>query len=94
MNLMTKELRPFHETVREALFATNDYAGIFFLLQTTFIPKGHDAIIAALDRRWGGCNSGVFVKERLEEVKASILEQKAETEAKTAREAAYAKEEP
>ncbi|MBI2097598.1 MAG: hypothetical protein HYT46_01540 [Candidatus Vogelbacteria bacterium] len=70
------ELRPFHETVVEAIARVNSYDelnSIANLIKATKIPKGHDEIVMAWDQRLQGMGCG---KHEDRGVPANLLAQK------------------
>ncbi|MFA6588340.1 MAG: hypothetical protein WCT08_04690 [Patescibacteria group bacterium] len=85
MSTISQSKRPFHETVIDLIdsIVTKNGEGILLLSKliiTTEIPAGHDEIIAAIQANWGqlGC-----WKQQVQEVIASLLEQKQAMAAKT-----------
>jgi len=79
-----KEFRPFHETIIAAINrcpgpANREIFRLFVLIKETRIPKGHDEIIAAWQKKEGR------VGWNLERLVADLLEQKKEAEEKAAR---------
>ena len=79
-----KKRRPFHESVVQSILSENT-AGLNVLgalIIDTIIPDGHDKIISAWKRCSYAIPSGLY-----HDVKMSLLEQKAETEAKAKAEA-------
>ena len=79
-----KKRRPFHESVVQAILS-EDSAGLSALgalIMKTVIPDGHDKIIDA----WKRCSYAI-PRGLYHDVKMSLLEQKAETEAKAKAEA-------
>ncbi|MDP3836845.1 MAG: hypothetical protein Q8Q67_01975 [bacterium] len=47
------EIRPFHETIVEAINGSSecDFPTLFALVGITIIPKNHDAIIRAINKK-------------------------------------------
>lgn len=84
MGVQTVKLRPFHETVVEAILCASGtrMADLAKLIKTTKIPRGHNEIIAAWNvRKKAMC----WDSEKLGGVVASLLQQKAEAEAEVAK---------
>lgn len=74
------EKHPFHETIVEAIGrcgspSTGEILRLFQLIKKTKIPKGHDEIIAAIDKFFDFPGSGKWAHEIME-VKESVLSQK------------------
>src|SRR3989344_9326613 len=70
--------RPFHETIVWAIMrcaSTPEILRLFRLIRETKIPKGHDEIIAEIDRFFDFQGSEKWARE-IHEVKESILGQK------------------
>ena len=81
------ELRPFHETIVEAIEkASNlDEVGCLTeLLQNTKVPQNHGAIIAAINENWERwlCDDGW--KNYVDQLKASLRQQKKKAESEAA----------
>ncbi len=76
--------RPFHETVVNALERVDLHGleSLLRLIEATKIPKGHDAVLGALDevnRRLKGMSSGM--RKKIRSATAAILLQKRMQEA-------------
>ncbi len=73
--------RPFHETIVSAIQrcnpspSSNEILRLFLLIKETKIPRGHDKIIAAIDKYFDFPGAEKWACE-IREVKASLLEQK------------------
>lgn len=80
-------LRPFHETILEAINrcdspSTGEILRLMKLLRETKIPKGHDEIIDALNKYWdfpGASKWGRHIRE----TKQAVLNQKPSSVRKT-----------
>ena len=73
----TKKLRPFHETIIDAIqniSRAEELVLLAKLIKTTKIPKDHDKIIKA----WNDAEKKVFGLSGSLGVRASLLEQKQE----------------
>jgi len=75
-----RKMRPFHETIVEAIGrcpspSTGEILRLFQLIKDTVIPKDHDKIIAAIDKYFDFSGAGKWARE-IREVKESILSQK------------------
>jgi len=82
---MSTERKPFHEVLVDLIDQTNvetltSNLPILFKLASTNIPKGHDEIVRALERKMA---FGLW-KNELELMKREVLAQKTEAEAKKA----------
>jgi|SRR3989344_7646746 len=83
------KVRPFHETIIDAL--DNSYANgmgdLVELIKMTTIPNSHSEIIAAIDKKWGHVSPPHKWAGEIAKLKASVLIQeqrvKAETKAET-----------
>ena len=72
------ETRPFHETIVEAIqrcASGSEIMSLAQLIEATTIPKGHDEIIAAIDKFFDFSGANRWTRQILE-VKKSILKQK------------------
>lgn len=79
--------RPFHETIVDAIQrcpgpSSREFLLLFQLIKDTKIPKGHDEIIAAIDKFFDFPGAGKWTRD-IREVKESILEQKQASAKKT-----------
>lgn len=77
---MTTTVRPFHETIVEAIRVCGPASSgrIFILtrlIRDTAIPKGHDQILAAIDEYFDFPGSNKYARD-IREVKESLLAQK------------------
>jgi len=82
--------RPFHETVVEAIQrcsspSSGEILRLFQLIKETKIPKGHDEIIAAIDKFFDFPGAGKWARE-IREVKEAVLGQKQASAKKSERE--------
>jgi len=82
MQTVTEQVavRPFHETIVEAIGrcpspSNGEILHLFQLIKDTKIPKGHDEIIAAIDKFFDFPGAGKWARE-IREVKESVLGQK------------------
>lgn len=81
---MTAELRPFHETIIDAINecsnpSTGEIIHLFRLIKITKIPAGHDDIMVAIYRYFSFPGASKWAGD-IREVKESLLAQKAEAE--------------
>ena len=86
MTQTVSNLRPFHETIVEAIRVCGPASSgrIFILtrlIRDTAIPKGHDQILAAIDEYFDFPGSTKYARD-IREVKESLLAQKAAVHAK------------
>lgn len=78
--------KPFHESVIsviENMVTADEIDLVVFLIEKTKIPKNHDAIIAALSKRWPLINAEEkerFVPGFLVDLVKILVEQKQEAE--------------
>lgn len=78
--MATAQLRPFHETLVEAIYKGEDTRCLSFLIATTKIPRDHDAIITAMElMKW---DDDGYRKREVELAKDSLLSQKLVAELK------------
>lgn len=82
MQTTTEQIRtrPFHETIVEAIRrcpcpSSAEILRLFQLIKETRIPKGHDEIIAAIDKYFDFPGAGKWARE-IRVVKEAIIEQK------------------
>lgn len=82
--------RPFHETIVDAInwaFTHSEMAGLADLIKATSIPKNHDEIIAAWEKRKSEMRS---MQQEDFGVPADLFEQKQEAKEKEAKKQAAA----
>lgn len=73
-----RKLKPFHETIVDAIGRcqkTDEIFRLFYLIEDTKIPRNHDAIIAAIDMFFDFPGSAKYATI-IRKIKESILAQK------------------
>ncbi|MFH1631935.1 MAG: helix-turn-helix domain-containing protein [bacterium] len=76
----SSQKRPFHETIVDAIRScpspsTGEIFRLFRLIRQTKIPKGHDEIVAAIDKAFDFPGSSKYARE-VNATRASVLAQK------------------
>ena len=75
------KLKPFHETIMDAISRcpaypeVNEMLNLMILIESTRIPANHDSIMEAIDSYWDHPSSGHWHRE-ISLVRASLMEQK------------------